>query len=183
MNKRIKVGIDYDDVMVDFLQRMVEVYNQKHSDNQISKESFETFDVMKCDKIKYPKSFYDIQNEYDNFYSDVKPNRNSQDVISEWIDCGIDVYIVTNGIMFPKQMESKYQSIKRLFPMINDKHIIYTADKSVIAVDVLIDDCADNLQKTIGRPILYSAYHNRNCFNYPRYNNWKELNNLFKGEM
>lgn len=194
---RIKIGVDFDDVMVDFLAKMVELYNIKHPDNIITKESFITFNVFECPELKYPYSFNDILNStshpksyegiivdnYPNdFYADVKPNPGCFEVIKEWLANDFEVFVISDGISFPAQMKSKHDCIKRLFPMIDNNHIIYTKDKSIIAVDIMIDDCEKNLQKTIGRPILFSAYHNRNCNYYPRYNNWGELRLLFSRE-
>lgn len=118
---RIKIGVDFDDVMVDFTAKMVELYNTKHPDNIITKESFTTFNVFEWTELKYPHSFNDILNSksysgvivenYPNdFYSDVKPNSGCFEVAKEWLSKDFEVFIITDGISFPAQMKSKHMN-------------------------------------------------------------------------
>lgn len=73
---------------------------------------------------------------------------------------GHKVYIVTSSIYQTIQSKLEYV-LFRYFPFINEKDVIITHHKQLIAGDVLVDDGVHNLEGGSYMKILMDAPHNR----------------------
>lgn len=98
-------------------------------------------------------------------YKDVLPYENACEVIEEL--CKIhEVYIVSAFILkeFPdksgKCLDQKFDWIRKYLPYIKPKNIIFASDKSIIDIDVRIDDKVSNMAGSGTIKLLYNAYHN-----------------------
>lgn len=86
-----------------------------------------------------------------------------------------DVYIVSAAMEFPNSLPEKYDWLAEHFPSITWRNIIFCGDKSVINTDYLIDDHFKNLDFHKGKPILFTAGHNRGVDRHTRVNSWEEV--------
>ncbi|SEJ77162.1 5'(3')-deoxyribonucleotidase [Dyadobacter sp. SG02] len=91
-----------------------------------------------------------------------------------------DVYIVSAAMEFPNSLPEKYDWLAEHFPSITWRNIIFCGDKSVINTDYLIDDHFKNLDFHKGKPILFTAGHNRGVERHTRVNNWEEVLELLE---
>lgn len=91
-----------------------------------------------------------------------------------------EVYIVSAAMEFPNSLPEKYDWLAEHFPSITWKNIIFCGDKSVINTDYLIDDHLKNLDFHKGKPILFTAGHNRGIDKHTRVNNWEEVLELLE---
>jgi 5'-nucleotidase len=94
-----------------------------------------------------------------------------------------DVYIVSAAMEFPLSLYEKKLWLEEHFPFISWKNIIFCGDKSVINTDYLIDDHPKNLDSHKGKPIMFTAGHNRNHTKHIRVNNWDEAVALMEKEL
>lgn len=115
----------------------------------------------------------------ESFFLDLEVISNSQQVLKE-LQKEHEIYIATAAVEFPLSFNAKYQWLKKHFSFINDTHIVFCGDKSVIHTDYLIDDQPYNLQAFKGKGILFSAYHNLNNNEFERVNDWEEVSEYFK---
>lgn len=91
-----------------------------------------------------------------------------------------EVYIVSAAMEFPNSLPEKYDWLAEHFPSIHWRNIIFCGDKSVINTDYLIDDHLKNLDFHKGKPILFTAGHNRGIEKHTRVNNWEEVLELLE---
>lgn len=93
-----------------------------------------------------------------------------------------EIYIVSAAMEFPNSLPEKYDWLAEHFPSIHWRNIIFCGDKSVINTDYLIDDHFKNLDFHKGKPILFTAGHNRGVDRHTRVNSWQEVLELFAQE-
>jgi len=94
-----------------------------------------------------------------------------------------DVYIVSAAMEFPLSLYEKHQWLLEHFPFISWRNIVFCGDKSLIHTDYMIDDHPKNLDFCKGKPIMFTASHNRNHSKYTRVNNWDEAIALLEKEL
>ena len=76
--------------------------------------------------------------------------------------------------------EWKCKWISKYFPMINIDDVIRIKDKSLLRVDVIIEDCLKQLTSSIGERICLDYPYNRSIskdYNYDicRASNWRDI--------
>ncbi|GGH40070.1 5' nucleotidase, NT5C type [Dyadobacter endophyticus] len=91
-----------------------------------------------------------------------------------------EVYIVSAAMEFPNSLSEKHDWLAEHFPSIHWRNIIFCGDKSVINTDYLIDDHFKNLDFHKGKPILFTAGHNRGINRHTRVNSWEEVLELLE---
>lgn len=160
MNKFI-VCCDMDNVLNNLMERTLEMYNNKYGTNYTpvdvhSYELEESFHVEEAENMK--KLFLEKE-----LWDGLVPVEKAQWGLKYLINSGHDVYIVTatDALNFPWKIEWT----KRYFPFLDEKNIIRIHNKSLIAADVLIEDCYANLTNS-------NCFTERILLDYP----WNQSN-------
>ena len=83
-----------------------------------------------------------------------------------------EVFIASAAMEVPTSFAAKYAWLREHFPFIPTSHLVFCGDKSVLDVDVLIDDTPRHFERFRGTPILFSAPHNRQEQRYRRVSSW-----------
>jgi 5'(3')-deoxyribonucleotidase len=91
---------------------------------------------------------------------------------------GYEIFIVTDPFT-RMAFKSKYDWLQENFPFIDKKNYIFTANKSSIGLDFLIDDGIHNLEVFSGIPLLYDAPYNRKSEKFFRVKNWQDIEHVF----
>lgn len=150
--------IDMDDVIVQggFLALLNSYMGTNYTESDFK-------DFYMQDIVPDKRAFFDWfkdKNVYDYCY--ISPN--CKEVIEE-LSKKYDVYIGTSYIYrdIPNEcgyiLEQKYNFLLKEFPFITTDKYIFITNKSLLQMDIKIDDRIDNLENA-ERKILFSAYHN-----------------------
>lgn len=111
------------------------------------------------------------------FFRGMKVKEDSQRVIKRLME-KYEVFIVSAAIEFPTSLTEKIEWLEEHFPFIHWKFIVFCGHKYMIKADYLIDDHEKNLKDFTGKPLLYSAFHNKNLQGYTRVNSWNEVEKM-----
>lgn len=153
---KIKVGVDVDDVLLDTLATAwLPVYNERYNDN-LKPEDITEWDMSKFVSPEHKSDIYDVLKEPET-WNKIQPVKFSQKylkMLNE--DNNIELYIVS--ATFPLTPNEKWERFIHFFPFIDPKNIIRIYNKSLLNIDVMIDDNADNLKSG---DILYNQPHNQ----------------------
>jgi 5'(3')-deoxyribonucleotidase len=116
-----------------------------------------------------------------NVYDYLQPYKGAIRAVKTLIEHGHEVYVATSTDL--RNIEWKEELLQKYFPFIPKSNLIRIHNKSLLNVDVLIEDKMDNLTQT---------YADRICFNQPwnidenkdfaysiyRVYHWGEINNV-----
>ena len=183
MSQKLKIGIDVDDVINDFFPHWVKSYNKKFKTN-LDYLSVDDWDLRKIfsDDEDW-KEFCSVIDDPD-FYETLEVDKLSQVVIQELQDAGAEIYFITGT--YPNQVPKKYNWIKKYFPNIPDKNILFVPAESKmnVSVNIYIEDNPENLDKYCVPVILlnknynikYDFYVNTNIH---RVNSWNDIRQIF----
>lgn len=175
-----KIMIDMDDVITSggFLYLINKFLNKNYTI-----EDFSEFYMQ--DMLPDKKAFFDwfiTQNQYD--YCELLPGAKE---IIEKLNKEYDVYIGTSYVFrdIPEEssiiLKQKCDYLTKELPFISPFQYIFIYDKSLLNVDIKIDDKPDNLSNC-ERKLLFSAWHNNKITDeelkkqgIERVNNWYEI--------
>jgi len=166
----MNIGIDCDDVVCDLGNAWILKYNQDYDDN-LKKEDITQWDVSQFVKKECGKKVFEYFND-PILYLKCLEIPNSLNCINILKEQGHNILFIS--ACMPKTMEAKYEWLKKhnYINSINEFIAIY--DKSLINVDILLDDKPETIQKFPNGKMLYSQPWNQS-YNLPRVNNWEEF--------
>jgi 5'(3')-deoxyribonucleotidase len=175
---KIKVGIDFDSVLVDTMTNYCNLL-ERFTGFRLNQKDITAYDVTKF----IPKQYHELANEIwkmPKLYNDIKPIQDSQEYIEKlYKDNNVELYVVT--VADGEILYAKFRTILNLFPWIKPENIIFTHNKQMIDLDVLIDDNPDYLIGGKYYKILFNQPWNKdfeitvNKYITDRVNNWKEV--------
>lgn len=175
----LKIAIDFDEVLFPTLSKVLEIYNKNHNTN-IELSQITTYNL-------YDSLPTEIADELvgmfvgEIVYSGLQPYKGSVRAVKSLIEHGHEVYVATATDV--RNLGWKEELLRKYFPFIPKDNLIRIYNKSLLDVDVIIDDKIDNLMHT---------FADRVCFNQPwnvdenkdyvygiyRIHHWGEINNL-----
>lgn len=173
---KLKIAIDVDCVLNNLMEKTIEAYNTKYNSN-LTMDNFTDYDVYNCLPYEEAKNFIDLFID-ESIVKALSPRDGAQKAIKQLINKGHEIYFATSThhITFPWKVEW----IKNYFDGFQEKNIICIGNKGLLHVDVLVDDCIDNL--------LSNFYFDRVCMDFPwnrhvhdeaygiyRCHNWNEI--------
>lgn len=148
----MRIGIDLDDTINNLVDVWIEKYNKDYNDN-VKIEDIKTWDIG--DYAKAGKDFYKYLGDGKTF-----KNLSIKDGAAEVIEklCkNNEVYIVTANASYNTGVcDDKVNFIKKFMPFFPIKNIIFINNKSLLDLDVLIDDGLHNFEGFKGRKIVFS---------------------------
>jgi len=154
MNK-FTIAVDVDNVINDLIKRTIDMYNQRRN-TSLNLDDINHYNIYKILPIEEANEFCKLFREK-QLWDSLSPAPKSQWGIKKLVDTGYNVVFATatDPINFPWKVDW----IEHLFPFVNTNNIVCIQDKSLLAVDVLVDDCLDNL--------LCSQKFYRVCLDFP----------------
>lgn len=173
--KKLRILIDLDDTMEEFLPRWIQAINYQHN-RDVRIEDVRSWhmnevypDLLEEDLIE-PLLTYE-------FWEGVREKPGAAKNILKFINDGHQINVVTSSHYgtIERKMDSMFF---RLFPFLTWSSVIVTNEKGRIKGDVLIDDNPDFMEGFTGLRLLMDAPHNQgdmatSCAT--RVYNWNEV--------
>ena len=177
----LKIAIDFDSTLFPTMERVIEIYNQKHNTPiDMSKITMynlhDDFPVDVADELLelfVDKSVYDY----------LVPYKGAVRAIKTLVEQGHEIYIATSTDV--RNMGWKEELLQKHFPFIPKKNLIRIHDKALLNVDVLVEDRLDNLKSTFSERICFDQLWNRDdeadwVYSIYRIHHWGEINNVIQ---
>lgn len=168
-DKPARICIDMDNVLADFNENFVKIYNRIYSTSKTTQDISE-WDLSKS----FPGDTKGIYKRR-GFYLDLKPEESALTVVPRLIE-KYDVYILSTG---PRTAYAeKCDWLIKYFGNAFRKKFIFSKDKGVVLADFLLDDGIHNLDSfsNIGTPVCFNGPHNiREEIPYSRVNDFFEF--------
>ncbi|MCD8299752.1 MAG: guanylate kinase [Clostridiales bacterium] len=161
-------GIDWDDVIAPLNDRAIEMANEEYDfDPPLTIEDITSWE--NTGRASVIKKYYNDPRLYDR---QVVPQE-SKDFIRRLQTKGI-VYIVTAA--YPEYMTRRMEQIREAFPDFPGENIIMGVHKSMVNVDITLDDGPKNILKSNARfPVLMRKPWNRDLTGLLAVNNFGEF--------
>ena len=148
----LKLGIDLDDTINNLVDVWIEKYNEDYNDN-VKIEDIKTWNIG--DYTKAGKDFYKYLGDGETF-KNLSIKDGAANIIGKLCEQH-EVYIVTANASYNKGVcDDKVNFIKKFMPFFPIKNIIFINNKSLLDLDVLIDDGLHNFEGFKGRKIVFS---------------------------
>jgi 5'-nucleotidase len=172
----MKIGIDMDDVINNLVDVWLDCYNKDYLDN-LSIEDIRGWDIDNYTKIGH--DIYKYLGDEKLFKSlDIKDDAST--IIEELLRNN-EVYIVTANASYNKGVcDDKVNFVKKYLPFFPVKNIIFINNKSLMDLDILIDDGVHNLETFKGIKLLFDRPWNRDCDKFDRASDWIDVFNYIK---
>jgi 5'(3')-deoxyribonucleotidase/uncharacterized protein with PQ loop repeat len=173
--RRLRIAIDMDETITDSLGKHLRLYNQAFGENltPADLDGKDLEDTVPAEREKATRAMvFDA-----SFFTDLDMIAGSREVLRELAERH-EVFVATAAMEVPTSFEAKYAWLREHLPFIPPSHYVFCGDKGVLDVDYLIDDNPRHFQNLRGRPILFSAPHNKYEKRYERANSWSEVRRL-----
>ena len=157
-----KVGIDLDDTINNLVDVWVDCYNKDYNDN-VKIEDIKSWHIGEYTKAG--KDFYKYLDDGKLFKNLLIKNGAAE--IIERLCKEHEVYIVTASPSYNEGVcDDKVNFIKKHMPFFPIKNIIFITNKSLLDLDVLIDDGIHNFEDFKGTKIVFDKPWNQVDFDY-----------------
>lgn len=89
-----------------------------------------------------------------------------------------EVFVATAAMEYPASCPHKLAWLAKHFPFVDPLNVVFCGDKSVLAVDVLIDDSPRHFETFAGAGVCFAALHNEGSRTAHRLEHWDEADGL-----
>ena len=154
----MRVLVDMDEVLVDLLGYICDVYNSE-TGNNLSKENFHCWNLNGCLPL-WSKERLDRFFKEDNVFHKLKPINKAVVGFKHLIE-NFDTYIVSSA--YPETAHGKSLWLSKYFPEFDQRRVFYCNKKYMVDGDVLIDDGPHNIEdfRKKGKVIIFDMPYNR----------------------
>ncbi|CAI2769236.1 5' nucleotidase, NT5C type [Flavobacterium collinsii] len=167
--KKKTIAIDMDGVLADIEIQLIKQYN-KESGASLTKETIRG--LSEEDAFIDRTLLREVLNA-DNFFRSLPVMPDAVESLRR-LQENFEIFIVSAATEFPVSLAEKVAWLAEHFPFITWENIILCGSKRIINTDYMIDDHRKNLDHCMGKPIMFTAFHNVNQTHHLRVNNWKE---------
>jgi 5'-nucleotidase len=167
--KKKTIAIDMDGVLADIDAQLIDHYNKVYG-TALTKESIKG--LTSEDAFNGRDLLYEVLNT-ENFFRTLPVMPDAVESLLE-LQENFEIFIVSAATEFPISLAEKMAWLAEHFPFIKWDNIILCGSKRIINTDFMIDDHCKNLDYCMGKPIMFTAFHNVNQNHHLRVNNWKE---------
>jgi len=176
--KRLRIAIDMDETVADSLREHIRRYNSEFAekiaaDDLHGKHLEEFVPLDRSDAVRRM-----IRDE--SFFERLGVIEEAQQVVRE-LAREHEVFIVSAAMEIPESFAAKHRWLRRHFPFIPTRRVVFCGDKGIIDADYLIDDEARHFRSFRGAGILFSAPHNVLETAYERVASWQDIRRKFVG--
>lgn len=170
------IAVDIDDVLNNLNDRVIQMYNEEY-DATITADIFTSYDIYQCLPFEDAKNYTKFWLREDVWRS-LEPIYHSQWGVKKLIDDGYNVVLATSTHY--TNFAWKIEWLREHFPFIDISKVICIADKGLLKVDIMIDDCAEKLISNIScHRICLDKTWNRNIrdevYGIHRCKDWDEI--------
>lgn len=172
----LRIAIDFDSTLFPSMERVLDVYNKRHNTSldmsQITMYNLhDVFPAYVADELI--ELFVDKET-----YSSLQPYKGATRAVKTLAEHGNEIYVATSTDV--RNMEWKEELLQKHFPFIPKKNLIRIHNKSLLGVDVLIEDKLSNLKSTFAERICFDQLWNRDddadyVYSIYRIHNWGEI--------
>lgn len=175
----LKIGIDFDETLFPTLEKVLEIYNKRHSTN-IEVSQITTYNLHDSFDECVANELIELFVEKD-VYSSLQPYKGAVRAVKTLVEQGHEVYVATSTDV--RNMEWKEELLQKHFPFIPKKNLIRIHNKSLLNVDVLVEDKMDNLTQTFADRICFNQSWNFDegkdfAYSIYRIHHWGEIINI-----
>ncbi len=177
----LRIAIDFDSTLFPTMERVIELYNKRHSTS---------LDMSQITMYNLHDNFpADVADELielfveKELYSSLQPYKGAIRAVKALAEQGHEIYIATSTDV--RNMEWKEELLQKHFPFIPKKNLIRIHNKSLLNVDVLVEDKLDNLKSTFADRICFDQLWNRDeeadwVYSIYRIHYWGEIINIIQ---
>lgn len=172
----LKIAIDFDSTLFPTLDKVIEIYNKRHnSDLQMSQNT--SYNFYECWDQNIADEFLELYCDKE-VYDNLRPYKGAIRAVKTLVEHGHEVYIATSTDV--RNMEWKEELLQKHFPFIPKKNLIRIHNKSLLGVDVLIEDKLSNLKSTFAERVCFDQLWNHDddadyVYGIYRIHNWGEI--------
>ena len=172
------ICVDMDEVIADALSEHLLRYNREFSEalTVADLRGRWLWDAVPPERVRALEQYMLSE----DFFSVLSVMPDSQRVL-ERLQTRFDVFIATAAMEVPSSFNAKFRWLAEHFPFIPHAHIVFCGDKGILRADYLIDDNPRQLRRFHGQGILYAAPANVLCTEFPRVENWLDVERMFFG--
>lgn len=175
----LKIALDFDETLFPTIEKVLEIYNKRH-DTNLELSQITTYNLHDNFSTDVADELTELFVDKD-VYSSLQPYKGSVRAIKTLIEQGHEVYIATSTDV--RNMEWKEQLLQKHFPFIPKNNLIRIHNKSLLNVDVVIEDNLDNLKNIFVDRICFSQPWNQNegtdyAYSIYRIHHWGEIINI-----
>ena len=175
----LKIAIDFDETLFPTIEKVVEIYNKRHNTN-IEVSNITAYNLYENFSTDIADELIELFVDKD-VYSSLKPYKGAIRAIKTLVEHGHEVYVATSTDV--RNMEWKEELLQQHFPFIPKKNLIRIYNKSLLNVDVLVEDKLDNLIQTFADRICFNQPWNVDddadyAYSIYRIHHWGEINNV-----
>ena len=168
------IGIDIDGTVNTLPEAVLEIYNERHGTNYTVDDihTYRIEDNIPCDPDEIKNMFLDKE-----VWKRVKVIPEAVEYIKKLYEDDHKIYFVSATLL--DNVPKKASWLRRNFSFLNiESCFIPIKDKHLLDLDLLIDDCTDNLRKWQRyKGIVYDRPWNQDCKS-PRAKSWEEIYNM-----
>lgn len=147
----MRIGIDLDDTINSLVERWIEKYNENYNDS-VKIKDIKSWDIG--DYTKAGKDFYRYLGDGETF-KNLSIKDGAANII-EKLCKQHEVYIVTANASYNTGVcDDKVNFIRKFMPFFQIKNIIFINNKSLLDLDILIDDGLHNFHGFKGTKIVF----------------------------
>lgn len=170
--RRLRVAIDMDEVIVNTLPHHLQLYNLATGEN-LSPELIAQIGLEAAIPPKYRDIFENIPHQ-EGFFEDLDVIEHSQRAL-RLLDSQFDLFITSAAMEVPSSFDAKFKWLQKHFPFIPPSRIVFCGDKGIVNADYLIDDRSRHFARFRGTGILFTAPHNARERARLRANSWDDV--------
>lgn len=160
------IACDVDNILNNLTESVLKVYNADHNDN-LKIENIKSYGIEEYVKPEFKKDFPSLFLDK-RVWKGVSVMPGCIEVLKKWYDNGHEIYFVT--ATNTENMHKKAEWLQRTFPFMDvRKNLICMQKKQMLSgnIDVLIDDCIDNLDNGKYHSIVFDYPWNQDEYRVP----------------
>lgn len=174
-----RIAIDFDSTLFPSMERVIELYNQRHNAN-LELSQIITYDLHESLPAEIADELLDLFVDKE-VYNCLQPYKGAVRAIKTLIEYGHEVYVATSTDV--RNMKWKEELLQKHFPFIPKDNLIRIHNKSLLNVDVLVEDNMANLKSTFADRVCFNQPWNTDedadyVYSISRIHNWGEINNV-----
>lgn len=175
----LKIALDFDETLFPTIEKVLEEYNKKHNAN-VELSQITTYNLYDSLSTEIADELIELFVDK-NVYTNLRPYKGSIRAVKTLIEHGHEVYVATSTDV--RNMEWKEELLQKHFPFIPKKNLIRIHNKSLLNVDVLVEDKLDNLKSTFAERICFHQPWNFDenadyVYSIYRIHHWGEIINV-----
>lgn len=174
---RKRIIVDMDEVLADVIPKFTALY-ERYFGRKLHPEDYagkKIYDLPGAAHIR--NHLHDP-----GFFLDLPVMPHAREVM-RWLARHYDVYVATATMEFPNSLPDKYVWLRREFPFISWRRLVFCGSKEVLVGDYMIDDHVSNVERFGGKALLYTASHNLYEKRFTRVDDWLEVRAFFEKEL